>query len=80
MSQHLFAGTRKGLFTLSRRNGSWALSDTAFIGVPVSMVFQNPARGDLIAALDHGHFGVKLHRSADGGRSWHLAIPIPTCR
>jgi hypothetical protein len=30
----------------------------------------------LYAALDHGHFGVKLHRSEDAGKSWHeIAAP-----
>lgn len=66
----LLVGTRKGLFTVSGGNGRWSISDEAFIGVPVSMVFQEPVSGTLHAALDHGHFGVKLHRSTDYGRSW----------
>ncbi len=31
----------------------------------------------MFAALDHGHFGVKLHRSIDGGQNWkECAVPI----
>ncbi|MEZ5396124.1 MAG: hypothetical protein R2724_25410 [Bryobacterales bacterium] len=35
----------------------------------------DPRSGDLTVALDHGHFGVKLHRSRGGG-SWD-EIPAP---
>jgi len=66
----LLVGTRKGLFTVTQDRGKWSISEGAFVGVPVSIVFQQPANGHLHAALDHGHFGVKLHRSVDGGRSW----------
>lgn len=31
--------------------------------------------GTLYAALNHGHFGIKMHRSLDGGKSWS---PIAT--
>ena len=36
----------------------------------------DPRSGDLIAALNHGHFGIKLHRSRDGGATWtEIAAP-----
>jgi hypothetical protein len=36
----------------------------------------DPRNGVLIAALNHGHFGVKMHRSRDGGASWNeIATP-----
>ena len=36
----------------------------------------DPRNGDLIAALNHGHFGIKLHRSRDGGATWtEIAAP-----
>ncbi len=69
MSERLFVATRKGLFTLERRPG-WTVTRTAFLGDPVSMVLHDPADGMLYAALHLGHFGVKLHRSEDEGRSW----------
>ena len=35
-----------------------------------------PRNGDLLATLNHGHFGVKLHRSRDGGVTWmEVAAP-----
>lgn len=58
MSDHLYVGTRKGLFTLVRGRGGWDIAETAFLGDPVSAVL---AHGDtVIAALDLGHFGAKL--------------------
>jgi hypothetical protein len=40
------------------------------------MVLPDCRDGTLYAALDHGHFGVKLHRSPDGGETWEeLACP-----
>jgi hypothetical protein len=33
------------------------------------------SRGSLYVAIDHGHFGPKLHRSSDGGKKWQ---PIGT--
>ncbi len=66
----ILVGTRKGLFRVAHRHGGWSLEPVAFVGVPVSMVYQQPGNGAIHAALDHGHFGVKLHRSVDGGRSW----------
>jgi hypothetical protein len=76
MSQFLLVGTRKGLFTITKNNGRWSITDKAFVGVPVTIVFRQPATGELFAALDHGHFGVKLHRSRDDGKSWdEIAAP-----
>jgi hypothetical protein len=67
----LYVGTRKGLFVFAGAT----LGKPHFLGDPVSMVL--PERdGTLYAALNLGHFGVKLRRSDDGGKSWHeVAAP-----
>ncbi len=67
----LYVGTRKGLFVVTERG----IGKPHFLGDPVSMVL--PDRdGTLYAALNLGHFGVKLHRSEDGGKSWQeVAAP-----
>lgn len=71
MTTELWVGTRKGLFALQRQaSGDWRIARTAFLGVPVSMVLYDGRSRRGFAALDHGHFGVKLHCSDDAGRSW----------
>lgn len=70
MSERLLVSTRKGLFTLARGNGCWTIANAAFAGVPVTAALRDPRDGALYAALKHGHFGPKLHRSEDEGRTW----------
>lgn len=69
-------GTRKGLFTLTATDGAFELSGPAFPGVRVTNAVHDPRDGALYASLDHGHFGVHLHRSDDGGATWpEIAAP-----
>jgi photosystem II stability/assembly factor-like uncharacterized protein len=76
MSDRVFAATRKGLFEFRRNGSGWSVANTAFMGSPVSMLLADPRDGTLYAALDLGHFGVKLHRSDDGGKTWtEIATP-----
>ncbi len=70
MSDRFHVATRKGLFTVERNSAGWKISDTAFLGDPVTIVLDDPRDGTLYAALNLGHFGVKLHRSDDRGKSW----------
>lgn len=67
MEIQAFIATRKGLFQLL---GDARLQLVAFEGVPVTMVLASAQHDVCYAALDHGHFGVKLHRSDDAGKSW----------
>jgi hypothetical protein len=79
MSDTLYVGTRKGLFTFTRRSdGHWRAPAPAFLAQPVTAVLRSGST--LYAALNLGHFGVKLHRSTDGGESWgEVAAPaFPT--
>jgi hypothetical protein len=48
----------------------------AYFGVPVTTVLRDARDGTLYGGLDHGHFGVKLHRSDDDGTSWS-ELPSP---
>jgi hypothetical protein len=61
----LYVGTRKGLFVVE----DGRIGSPTFLGDPVSMLLAD-RDGTLYAALNLGHFGVKLHRSGDGGRTW----------
>jgi hypothetical protein len=76
MSDRLLVATRKGLFLFECLAGGWQVTRTAFLGDPVSMVLWDARSDRLFAALNLGHFGVKLHRSVDGGASWgEIAVP-----
>jgi len=67
MSERIRVATRKGLFTVERGPSGWSVSGAEFLGDPVTMVLDDPRDGTLYAALNLGHFGVKLHRSEDSG-------------
>ena len=63
-------GTRKGLFTITRGASGWSVSRVSFLGDNCTLAVHDPRNDSLFATLNHGHFGVKLHRSDDGGASW----------
>ena len=76
MSTTALIGTRKGLFTLTIDGDRTSLSPPAFVGVPVTNAVSDPRDGAIYASLDHGHFGVHVHRSDDGGATWaEIAAP-----
>jgi hypothetical protein len=75
MSDTLLVSTRKGLFRLARQAGGWAIARADFLGDNVTLTLSDPRSGLHYAALDHGHFGVKLHRSTVSG--WE-EIAAPT--
>jgi hypothetical protein len=68
MSDRIIVGTRKGLFDLRRHARGWDIEKVHFLGDPVTAVLRHD--GTLHAALDLGHFGVKLWASADDGATW----------
>jgi hypothetical protein len=70
MSTRCHVATRKGLFTLDRGASAWSVSRANFLGDNVTLAMHDPRDGALYAALNHGHFGVKVHRSRDGGATW----------
>lgn len=75
-SPRLLVSTRKGLFTLGRHQGEWKVIHRAFVGDNVSLTHVDAATGTRYAALDHGHFGAKLHRSEDGVAWTEVKAPI----
>lgn len=74
MPRQLLIGTRKGLFTATKKGRKWSVDKPDFLGVPVSMVLHDGRDDSVYAGLDHGHFGVKLQRRV--GKRWReLAAP-----
>ena len=76
MSDRALVSTRKGLFELQRGAGGWRLGPSHFLGEPVSFALADARDGSLYAALNLGHFGVKLHRKDAGAEAWtEVAAP-----
>ena len=81
MSDRVLVATRKGLFTVDRVAGDGGarceVTRAAFLGDNVTYVLPDRRDGAVYASLNHGHFGVKLHRSRDGGETWEeCAVPV----
>jgi hypothetical protein len=75
MSDRLLVSTRKGLFTVARSAGGWEIAHVDFLADNVSVALHDKRDGRRYAAIDHGHFGVKLHRSTASG--WEeIAAPV----
>ena len=68
MSDRLLVSTRKGLFTSRTAAPAGTSELIGFAGVAVTNALRSD--GVIYAAQKHGHFGPKLHRSDDDGRTW----------
>ena len=69
MSNRLLVSTKKGLFSLVRGAAGWKVESVSFLGENVTLAHTDHA-GGWYAALNLGHFGVKLKFSPDQGRTW----------
>jgi photosystem II stability/assembly factor-like uncharacterized protein len=76
MKNTILLGTRKGLIAYRNGRAGWAVENLSFEGQPVSIAYADPRTATWWAGLDHGHWGVKLHRSADRGKNWE-EVPAP---
>lgn len=75
-NERAWVATRKGLFELRRRGETWHIERLSFMAEPVTMLLPPQDDGRMLAALNLGHFGVKLHASEDQGASWtEVATP-----
>jgi len=76
MSKRILVATRKGLFDVRRTASGWRIARTAFLGDILSQAMRDPRDGALYVAQSLGHFGVKLQRSSDDGKTWkEIAAP-----
>lgn len=76
MSDRILVGTRKGTFLVQQSNSRWTPKLAGHAGAGVNFVVRDPNSGTLWAALGHGHWGAKLSRSADAGKTWVDATQI----
>lgn len=80
MADRILVGTRKGTFVVEKKSGRYRPCLLGHTGAGVNYVAADPFTGTLWAALGHGHWGAKLSRSTDGGRTWSDAsqVKFPT--
>jgi photosystem II stability/assembly factor-like uncharacterized protein len=72
----LLVSTRKGLFVVEGAGAAARVARAAFVGDKVALAMVDRRDHTWYAVLDHGHFGVKLHRSDDHGVTWtEIAAP-----
>lgn len=77
MDHCFYVATRKGLFMVIRSERTWRISNATFLGDNCTSVLVDPRDRVVYVALDHGHFGAKLHRSEDDGQSWtEITTPV----
>jgi photosystem II stability/assembly factor-like uncharacterized protein len=72
----LLLGTAKGLIVFEKIRDDWRISAVHFTGFPVSMVFVDARSQTWWAGVPHRHWGQKLHRSTDAGKTWQ-AVSTP---
>jgi photosystem II stability/assembly factor-like uncharacterized protein len=72
----LHVATRKGLFVVEGAGSAARITAEHFLGDNVALTLTDPRDGMWYAVLDHGHFGVKLHRSPDRGATW-VEVGVP---
>jgi hypothetical protein len=76
MQKSLMISTRKGLFEAAKSRGGWKVSDAHFEGDNVTLMLRDPRDGTDYVTLNHGHFGIKLHRRDKGKKKWvEIASP-----
>jgi hypothetical protein len=69
MSDNFLVSTRKGLFEVKRNKRGWEIASGDFIGDNVTLAIHDRRDDTSYAALNHGHFGIKLHRK-QGKAEW----------
>jgi hypothetical protein len=75
VAEQLLISTRKGLFVFGKDATGWHQQRHCFLGENVTLTL--PTSDTWYAALNLGHFGVKLRRSADRGATWEeCAVPV----
>jgi hypothetical protein len=69
-------GTRKGLLVLRQENAGWKITKAHFDGVSVPYAVYDAQHRKVWAGVNHGHWGPKLHVSANkGGKFEELGVP-----
>jgi len=66
----ILVGTDKGLIEYSLLNDDFKLKEIHFLGFPIGGVNYHQSSGSWRAAVNHKHWGPKIHHSTNGGKQW----------
>jgi photosystem II stability/assembly factor-like uncharacterized protein len=76
MAPRILVGTRKGTFFVTKSGARWRPKLVGHTGSGVNYVARDPNTGTLWALLGHGHWGAKVSRSTNKGKTWADAPQI----
>jgi hypothetical protein len=68
--QKLLVGTGKGLVVYEKKDQTWKISAVHFQGLPASYVYEDEITDTWWVAINHRHWGPKLHYSTNQGKDW----------
>ncbi len=77
VNTQVLVGSAKGLVVFNLSNSNLLPEAVHFKGFSVTMIFVDPKNGDWWIGLSHRHWGQKLHRSPDQGKTWS-EVPVPS--
>ncbi len=75
-SDRILVGTRKGVFFIEKLRSGWKPRLAGHAGGGANYVASDPFSGTIWAAMGHGHWGAKLSRSTDEGKTWTDAAQV----
>jgi len=68
--KQLLIGTSKGLVVFKKKAQKWQVADIQFRGLPVTFTYVDERSNTWWLGLAHRHWGQKLQRSTDQGKTW----------
>ena len=74
--RRVLIGTAKGLLVYCQKQNNWGVEQVLFLGFPIALVYVDERNNTWWVGLAHRHWGPKIHRSIDEGKSWQ-EIKIP---
>lgn len=66
----LLVATSKGLIIYRKTKQGWIVDQSHFLGFPVTVAYVDERTNTWWAGVSHRHWGQKLHRSFDEGKTW----------
>lgn len=69
-NKKLLVGTSKGLVIIQKVKEDWKIIDVHFRGLPVTVAYVDDRNNTWWVGLAHRHWGEKLQRSTNQGKSW----------